>query len=85
MKEKPPKKPAIKTAMRIPADLHADLLEAADRAGHSMNVEIINRLTAAAGGVSLSTLAEQNAQMIAETRRTQEMVQEIIDAITPRR
>jgi predicted HicB family RNase H-like nuclease len=85
MKEKPQKKPAIKTAMRIPADLHADLQEAASRADHSMNTEIINRLTAAAGGVSLSTLAEQNAQMMAEIRRTQEMVQKIIAAITPRR
>lgn len=85
MSEKPPKKPAVKTAMRIPADLHADLQDAAARADHSMNTEIINRLTAAAGGASLSALAEQNAKMMAEIKRTQEMVREIIAAITPRR
>jgi predicted HicB family RNase H-like nuclease len=85
MKETPPKKPAIKTAMRIPADLHADLQDVAARAGHSMNTEIINRLTAAAGGVSLSTLAGQNVEMMAEIKRTQEMVQEIIAALSPRR
>lgn len=85
MKEKPPKKPAIKTAMRIPADLHADLQEAAERAGHSMNAEIVDRLTAAAGGASLSAVLEQNQRMMVEVTKTQEMVQSILSAIGPRR
>jgi hypothetical protein len=85
MKEKPPKKPAIKTAMRIPAELHADIAEAAKRADHSMNAEIIHRLTAGAGGVSLFALAEQNVEIMAEIHRTQEMVREIITALKPRR
>lgn len=85
MKEKPPKKPAIKTAMRIPADLHADLQDAAIRADHSMNAEIISRLTAAAGGASLSAILEQNEQIMAELKKTQDMVQSILAAIGPRR
>jgi hypothetical protein len=85
MKEKPPKKPFIKTAMRLPADLHADIEDAAIRADHSMNDEIIARCAAAAGGASITAVMEQNKQLMAELRRTQEMVQSIINAIGPRR
>lgn len=85
MTEKPQNKPAIKTAMRIPAELHADIAAAAKRADHSMNAEIIHRLTAAAGGISLMTLAEQNVELMSEIHRTQEMVREIINALKPRR
>jgi hypothetical protein len=84
MKEKPPKKPAIKTAMRIPADLHADLQDAAIRADHSMNAEIISRLTAAAGGASLSAVLEQNQQIMVELKKTQDMVQSILSTIASR-
>lgn len=85
MKEKPLKKPAIKTAMRIPADLHADLQDSAARADHSMNAEIIARLTAAAGGITLASVVEQNREIMAELKRTQDMIQVIIAAIGPRR
>jgi hypothetical protein len=85
MTEKPLKKPAIKTAMRIPADLHADLQDAAARADHSMNTEIISRLTAALGGASIAAIMEQNNLIMAELKRTQDMVRTIIDAIGPRR
>jgi hypothetical protein len=85
MKETPPKKPAIKTAMRIPAELHAGLQDAAARAGHSMNTEIIARLTAAAEGASIAAVMEQNRQLMAEVKRNQELIQEIIAAISPRR
>jgi hypothetical protein len=92
MKEQPPKKPPIKTAMRLPADLHADLKEAAEREQHSMNDEIIHRLTAMAGGTSLAAilaqtrrLSEENKQLKAEIKQTQQMVQTIIDALEPRR
>lgn len=77
--------------MRLPADLHADLKEAAEREDHSMNDEIIIRLTALAGGASFATiltqtqrLSEENKQLKAEIKRTQKMVQTIIDALRPR-
>lgn len=85
MKEKPPKKPSVKTAMRIPADLHQDLQDSAARADQSMNAEIVARLTAAAGGASLAMLVEQNKQIMDELKKTQDMIQTIIAAITPRR
>ena len=34
----------IKTALRLPADLHARIQLAAEKAGRSMNAELINRL-----------------------------------------
>lgn len=92
MKEQPPKKPPIKTAMRLPADLHADLKEAAKREEHSMNDEIIHRLVVIYGGASLASilaetqhLREENRQLKAEVKKTQQMVQTIIDALAPPR
>jgi hypothetical protein len=92
MKEQPPKKPPIKTAMRLPAELHADLKEAADREDHSMNDEIILRCTAMSGGASLATLLaeirglrEEHRQLRADQKKTQQMVQTIIDALGPTR
>jgi hypothetical protein len=92
MKEQPPKKPPIKTAMRLPADLHADLQDVAEREGHSMNTEIVTRLTAAAGGASLVAvmkqnriLIEQNNRLAAELEEVKSMVQTIVDALGPRR
>ena len=92
MKEQPPKKPPIKTAMRLPADLHADLQDVAEREGHSMNTEIVSRLTAAAGGASLAgvmkqnrTLIEQNNRLAAELAEVKGMLQTVVDALGPRR
>jgi hypothetical protein len=92
MKELPPKKPYIKSAVRLPADLHADIKESALREDHSMNDEIIRRLAAMSGGASLATiltelrgLREENQQLRADQRKTQQMVQTIIDALGPRR
>jgi hypothetical protein len=69
----------IKTALRLPPDLHAEIKSAAEYHGRSMNAEILARLTATpAGPATLDTLAEQQ-------QRTQAMVQQIIDALTPRR
>jgi 3-hydroxy-3-methylglutaryl CoA synthase len=50
-----------------------------------MNTEIVARLTAAAGGASITAVIEQNKQIMAELKKTQDMVQLIIDAIKPRR
>ncbi len=63
--------------LRLPVALHAEIKDAAERAGHSMNEEIVARLAAPVGH-SLLDIAKQN-------QKTQEMVQQIIDAITPRR
>lgn len=69
----------IKTALRLPRELHAEIKSSADFHGRSMNAEIIARLSAfPAGPATLEQLAAQN-------RRTQDMVQMIIDALTPRR
>jgi hypothetical protein len=64
------------TTVRLPAALHAELKDAAERAGHSMNTEIVARLSSSR--VTLHDLALQNQQ-------TQAMVQQIIDALRPRR
>lgn len=72
------KKTHVKTAMRIPSDLHAEIVDAAERAGHSMNDEIVSRLSAGRGGASLFDIVAQNV-------RTQEMIQQILDAIGPRK
>lgn len=89
MKEQPPKKPkkpsSIKTAMRIPTDVHAEIHEAAVRADHPMNTEIVQRLRAGAGGATLAMVVEQNEQIMAELKRTQDMIQLIINALGPRR
>jgi plasmid stability protein len=74
------KKPT--TTVRLPPDLHAEVKEAAARAGHSMNDEIIERLrslsNANLGGPTLRDVVRQN-------EKTQLMVQQIIDAISPKR
>lgn len=77
MTKTPKHHPDVKTAFRLPAALHAELKEAAELAGHSMNAEIIARLSAPAGH-TLRDIAKQNM-------KTQEMIQQIIDAIRPRR
>jgi hypothetical protein len=85
MNDKPAKKTSIKTAMRIPADLHADIQDAASRADHSMNAEIIARLAAGSGGATLAMVLEQNRMIMDELQKTQEMIRTIIQAIGPRR
>ena len=66
----------IKTALRLPRELHAEIKDAAEYHGRSMNAEIIARLATA--GVTLSDIARQNAT-------TQAMIQQILDAISLRR
>jgi predicted DNA-binding protein len=70
------------TTVRLPPDLHAEVKDAAERAGHSMNDEIIERLrtlsTLTSGTVTLKDVVRQN-------EKTQAMVQQIIDAISPQR
>jgi TRAP-type mannitol/chloroaromatic compound transport system substrate-binding protein len=64
----------IRTAMRLPRDLHAEVRKAAKAAGHTMNAEIIARVAAAEDRPSLKDLMQQNAELKA-------MMREILDAI----
>lgn len=75
--EKLPISKASTTTVRLPPDLHAEIKAAAERAGHSMNVEIVARLSAPSGQ-TLRDISRQN-------QKTQEMIQIIIDAISVRR
>lgn len=68
-----PQQKIIKTALRLPIALHADIVESAAQHGHSMNDEMIARLSAPAS-TTLDDIAAQNM-------RTQEMVQVVIDAM----
>lgn len=68
----------IKTALRLPRDLHKEIKEAAEYNGRSMNAEIIARLDSKPKGTTLDDLARQNKDLRA-------LVQRIIEAITPRR
>lgn len=60
--------------MRLPPDLHSEIKDAAARAGHSMNAEIVARLAAQPRDITLSDIARQNARM-------QLMLQKLIDAL----
>lgn len=60
----------IKTALRLPPDLHAEILADAERHGHSMNTEILFRLRAAAPGRLPAELSEIKA-----------MLQRVIEAV----
>lgn len=72
--KKPEKKIPSTTTIRLPPALHAELKDSAARNGHSMNLEIINRLTAALPGLTLSDISRQNV-------KTQKMIQRLIDTL----
>lgn len=73
-----PKNKKPTTTVRLPPDLHAEIKAAAARAGHSMNDEIIDRLRTVSAGVTLRDVIRQN-------EATHAMIQQIIDAISPKR
>jgi hypothetical protein len=68
----------IRTALRLPRDLHQRVQEDAERNGRTMNAEIIARLASDYAGVTLPDIARQN-------EKTHSMIQQIIDAISIRR
>jgi plasmid stability protein len=72
------KKKVPTTTVRLPDDLHAEIKAAAAAAGHSMNTEIIERLRHSFIGATIRDVVRQN-------EKTHEMVQQIIDAISPKR
>lgn len=58
----------IKTAVRVPRDLHAELQDAAERNGRSMNAEIIARLQSEPLRDLLSKITREVAEVKAMDR-----------------
>jgi predicted HicB family RNase H-like nuclease len=61
----------VKTALRLPPDLHAALHADADRAGRSLNAEILARLQ-----------ENQSVQLAAELASIKLALRKILDAVT---
>lgn len=61
----------IKTALRLPPELHAEIHASAEQMGHSMNTEILNRLR-----------TTQSAQLAAELSEIKLALRKIMDAVT---
>lgn len=73
----------IKTALRLPRDLHATIQEAAESSGKSMNAEIISRLLtnpeAVAATTILAKLNELEHAFIESNKRQLDMLWKIIE------
>lgn len=67
----------IKTAVRLPPDLHAEIQDAAARNGRSMNAEIVARLQAEHVSSLLGTLARDITEI-------KTMNREILDVVSER-
>lgn len=67
MKKPPIQKPTqddyVKSSLRLPRQLHAELLNAAEYHGRSLNAEILDRLQAAPVVDMLQELLRENAEM----------------------
>jgi predicted DNA-binding protein len=72
--EKKDKTQASTTTVRLPPELHAKLKEAASEAGHSMNAEIIERLSEHIKATELREIAKQNQKLL-------KMVQRLVDTL----
>ncbi|PRX32234.1 Arc-like DNA binding dprotein [Paraburkholderia sp. BL18I3N2] len=59
----------IKTALRLPRHLHADISVSAENAGRSMNAEIIERLSKSSDMSHLHRVIEQLTQTMAAERQ----------------
>lgn len=70
--EKKPKPKHSATTVRIPGPLLTEVKEAADKADHSMNDEIILRLLLYPVAARLSAIEQQNEEM-------KRMLQQLID------
>lgn len=77
MKNPPIQKPFqddyIKSSLRIPRTLHAELMAAADFNGRGLNAEIMDRLRAAPVAEMLRTLLRENAEMKAMIREMHDL------------
>jgi hypothetical protein len=57
--QQPKQKNHIKTALRLPTALHQELTAAAERNGHSLNAEMLSRLSAS----PLDDIKQQNEEL----------------------
>lgn len=57
--QQPKQQNHVKTALRIPKELHQSLLDAADHNGHSLNDEMLARLNT----TLLDEITKQNAEL----------------------
>lgn len=64
----------IRTAIRLPPDLHASVRAAAKAAGRTMNAELIHRVASAEEVASFKQLVRQNDELRA-------MMREMLDQI----
>lgn len=72
--QKPKQDDFVRTALRVPRDLHEELHEAATRGGWGLNDEILIRLQASTRDAKLDQLAKQNAELKA-------MLRKVLDAV----
>ncbi|MTW11408.1 Arc family DNA-binding protein [Pseudoduganella eburnea] len=68
------RKKTIKAGLRLPEELHQELLEAAKLKGRSLNAEMIARLSAPPGDPILNEVHKQTSAL-------QDMAKEILDAV----
>jgi hypothetical protein len=57
--QKPKQQNHIKTAIRMPTDLHQELTAAAEQNGHSLNAEMLSRLSSS----PLDDIKRQNEEL----------------------
>ncbi|KVE67193.1 hypothetical protein WI96_10430 [Burkholderia vietnamiensis] len=63
----------IKTALRLPRHLHADIAVSAEKAGRSMNAEIIERLSKSSDLGHLHRVIEQLTQVMEGDRKDMQL------------
>jgi hypothetical protein len=73
----------VKTALRIPRDLHSQIQEAAAASGRSMNAEMIGRLQAdvedGALLAILDRLRESDDELLATTKKQRDLLWTVVD------
>jgi hypothetical protein len=73
----------VKTALRIPRSLHAQIQDAATASGRSMNAEIIDRLQRETEDVSLMAIVNRlklsDEELLEATKKQRDLLWEITD------
>jgi hypothetical protein len=65
----------IKTSLRLPPELHASVIRAAEDSGRTFNAELMERIASAEDRRTLSQLVEQNAKLEALMREMLERIE----------
>ena len=73
----------VKTALRIPRTLHAQIQQAAEASGRSMNAEIIDRLLAHPGDAALAAVLDRarssEDELLDTTRKQRDLLWSIVE------